>query len=925
MKSKLAKVFDWGKTKVAKKTVFFFSEGSEDDSSLFGNKGSKLCGMVRLGLPVPPGFIVSTQSCNEYLSKGSLDTDLHMELRNGVRELELQTGRNFSANVDTVHTFPLLFSIRSGAPVSMPGMMSTILNVGMNDAKFEQLAAASNNRRFALDCYRRFLQMFGDVVLGMDKEVYEKIIQEAKERRGIENDAMLRTDDLQFIVDRFKQLVTIPDDPWIQLEMAIEAIFKSWNTPRARKYRDIHNISDDMGTAVIVQSMVFGNMNSISGSGVVFTRNPSTGDKEMYGEYLWLAEGEDVVSGIRTPVKLDFLQLKQPTVYDTLVQCLNMLETHFKDAQDVEFTVENGILHILQTRTAKRSAPAAIAMAVAMVKEKLITEREAILRLDPKQMDALLHPMVDPLFRDENSTVVRSILLGKGLPASAGAVKGKIVFECSEAERCASDNEPCILCRDNTSADDISGLKAACGVLTMRGGMTSHAAVVMRGMGKSAVTAASNLILDLEKKELRTKDGKHTLHAGDIITIDGSSGLIFTGDVPMISSTASEEFRTVLQWSDKYKRLQVLANADTPEEVSKAAEFGAEGLGLCRTEHMFFSEDRITLLRQLILSDDMVERKNLLNRMIPYQQRDFLRIFRVMPGRQITVRLLDPPMHEFLPSPSRPGFEEALNELCSSLHMDVDDCRRRIFDLQEVNPMLGFRGCRLGVVYPEIVEMQVAAIIGAAIEADKEGLRVGLQIMIPLVFSEHEVDYIIAIINRVRRELCRMEGVHEGSLFLQIGSMLETPRACLRADRITSIDEVEFLSFGSNDLTQMMLGLSRDDTQQFMPHYLKHNIIAFDPFECLDTQGVGAMVDLAVRKARKTDPNIKMGICGEHGADASSIRFFDSIGLDYISCNPYQVPGAKVAAAQSHIWETSSGGSQKRNLQQISKTIFGLS
>lgn len=919
--------------------------------------------MFRLGLPVPPGFVITTETCTDFFNQqGKTQTQLSTVLvdqyTKAIHELEKQTGKYFGgvqvgkqgiiSTLEQINTIPLLLSVRSGAAVSMPGMMDTILNLGINEELVLIMARLSNNPRWAFDTYRRFLSMFGTVVLGAEKSKYEEVMEKARKRRGVEYDSMLTMSDLQTVVKHFKEIATVPDDPWEQLQMAIEAVFCSWYSPRAVKYRDIHGISNDLGTAVTVQSMVYGNMNMRSGSGVAFTRNPATGEKVFYGEYLNNAEGEDVVAGIRTPMTVQDLQLEQPTVYDQLSHIERLLERHYRDMQDIEFTVENGVLFILQTRRGKRTALAAVRIAVSMVQEKLITERDALMRIDPYQMDFFLHPMIDPVCDPET---LSDRFIGEGLAASAGAACGVLAFTCEDAEEFRKNKVNCILCRNETSADDIAGLNAAIGVLTIHGGVTSHAAVVMRGMGKPAVTGANRMSVRVvasstgEKDEsaqvaaadktatvgaagkseqgapsptgfvmelvgMRSNGNTAILRKGDVVTIDGSSGKVYFGEVPTVIAGRDANYQTVLKWADKYKRMQVLVNAETFDDVQRGLIMGAEGVGLVRTEHMFFEKTRLDLFRQMILSATTEDRCACLMKMLPMQQQDFTNIFRMMSNRQVTVRLLDPPLHEFLPKRNQTTlesftYEEELLELSARLGISLDECVSRISALTESNPMLGFRGCRLSVVYPEITEMQTRAIFGAALDCMKEGITVSPQIMIPLVCSDHEVSYIVPIIRNAYALVCEQyssvygdQGYH---LNYSIGCMLEVPRAFLRAERIAAEKHIDFVSIGTNDLTQMVFGFSRDDTQRFMPAYLENHILAKDPFISLDIRGVGSLVTLAINKCKKANPAIKVGICGEHAGDPASIQFFNKIGLDYVSCSPSRIPIAKMAAAQAHI------------------------
>lgn len=917
--------FDWSHPD--KKRIYFFSEGTAEDKNLLGNKGANLCEMFRLGLPVPPGFIITTETCvdffnnnnnkNNKLSQNSkLSQTLINQYTKAVHELEKQSGKTFGGiqigktgminKMEQITTIPLLLSVRSGAAVSMPGMMDTILNLGMNEELVQIMARLSNNARWAYDCYRRFIQMFGTVVYNIDKKKYDDILDNIKTKRNVCCDSLLTVSDLQIVIQEFKQLAEIPIDPWEQLQLAIEAVFNSWFSPRAVKYRDIHNIAEDLGTAVTVQSMVYGNMNIRSGSGVAFTRNPGTGDKVFFGEYLNNAEGEDVVAGVRTPVSVDELRGEQPKVYEQLTHIQSLLERHYRDMQDIEFTVENAVLFILQTRRGKRTAMASVKIAVDMVDEKLITERDALMRIDAYQMDFFLHPMLDP-----SAQMTEKFLIGKGLAASAGAAIGRVALTCEKAQEYNNNNTNCILVRQETSADDITGLHAAIGVLTIHGGVTSHAAVVMRGMGKSAVTGARNMYIkdgilvgeDLNGKAVQISEGT-------TITIDGSTGNVYLGEMPTVISGKNEHYQRILKWADKYKRIQVLVNAETVDDIRKSQEYGAEGVGLCRTEHMFFHPERLFLFRLMILSDSYEQRCRYLADMLPLQQEDFRQIFRLMPNRQVTVRLLDPPLHEFLPVRQKDDsmafdHEEDLLKIASELGITLELLLSRIQAMKESNPMMGFRGCRLSIVYPEITEMQTKAIIGAALDVMREGVVVRPEIMIPLVCSDHEVNEIVPIIHKAHDEVCaRYASVYGDPGFhvnYSIGCMVEVPRACIRADRIAGCRDVKFVSIGSNDLTQLVFGFSRDDTQRFMGNYVDRHIVSRDPFQSIDVRGVGSLINLAVSKCKKMDPLIKIGICGEHGGDPLSIHFFNKIGVDYVSCSPCRIPIAKLAAAQAHI------------------------
>jgi len=914
--SGIGKLFEWARPH--KKLIYYLNEGTIEDKHLLGNKGANLCEMHRIGMPVPPAFIITAQSCLDFFRQeggtaAGLEEHLVKDYTKAVHELEAQTGKVFGGDQKLPTGSgkhnpkePLLLSVRSGAAASMPGMMDTVLNLGINDEIVDILARMSNNPRWAFDTYRRFLQMFGNVVLGIDKRRYEEVLEDIRAKRNVPHDSLLSMADWVEVIKRYKTIAEVPSDPWDQLRMAVQAVFNSWYSPRACKYRDIHGMTELLGTAVNVQSMVYGNMNNSSGSGVAFTRNPTTGAKEMYGEFLFNAEGEDVVSGVRTPVKLSELREMQPSLYDSLRHIESQLERHYRDMQDIEFTVENNTLYMLQTRTGKRTARAAVNIAVAMVGERLITEREALLRIDPKQMDFFTHSMIDATFANPEDPKVAECTLARGLAASSGAAVGKVVFTNEQAEESCAAHEACILVRLETSADDIGGMQAATGVLTLRGGLTSHAAVVMRGMGKPAVTGAQDLYIDPDAGTVCSRSGG-SIKLGDTITIDGSTGLVYIGAMPTVSVGQDDNFRTVMDWADKYKRMRVLANAETPTDVEAADRMGAEGVGLCRTEHMFFHPSRIDLFRHMILSNTHEERASCLLKLLPMQTDDFARIFRIMGDRQITVRLLDPPLHEFLPDPYSRTFEEEIERVASRGGIPPDQCRQRVLDMQESNPMLGFRGSRLSIVHPEITEMQTKAVVAAAIQCRREGIAVSPQIMIPLVCTDHEVDIITPVILAAAESVCAAEGPPYSleMLGIQIGSMIEVPRACIRADRIAQAAHVDFISVGSNDLTQCMFGFSRDDTSLFMSTYLDKHLIAQDPFVSIDIPGVGGMIQMAVKRAKRANPKVKVGVCGEHGGDPSSVHFFDQIGVDYVSCSPYRIPIAKVAAAQAHIKQCS--------------------
>ncbi|MEP5766401.1 MAG: pyruvate, phosphate dikinase [Halieaceae bacterium] len=860
------------------KRVYLFNEGSKDDRDLLGGKGANLCEMTSMGLPVPYGFIITTPTCREYFEAGNkLPRHLQTEYNVALKLVEDKMGSQFG-DPDN----PLLFSVRSGAPVSMPGMMNTILNLGMNDSIAEGLARKTGNPRFAYDSYRRFIQMFANVVLGVDGDPFEEEIERYKAEHGKTLDTEMDADDWKAIVNVYKELVNFPQDPAVQLRQAIEAVFLSWNTPRAIVYREMHNIPETIGTAVCVQAMVFGNFGDTSGSGVAFTRNPSTGDKSFFGEFLVNAAGEDVVAGIRTPEPISHLEQEMPGIYRELFENQQRLEQHYRDMQDLEFTIQEGKLYMLQTRSGKRTGRASIKIAVDMVNEGLIDEKEALLRVSPEHVEAFLHPMVDPAHKRD--------IVASGLPASPGGATGKVVFSADEAVVVAEDGTPVVLVRRETTPEDIHGMKVAEGILTELGGMTSHAAVVARGMGVCAITGCDSLSIDYAAGTVTTREGV-VIKRGDTITLDGSNGDVMLGDIPKTEASSSDDFQTLLSWADKYRRLKVRANAETREDAAKARELGAEGIGLCRTEHMFFEADRIDLMRGMILSEDKEEREGYLQQLLQFQKADMLALFEVMHDLPVTVRLLDPPLHEFLPH-----SEEDIKALAGRIGKSAESIRETTRSLHEVNPMLGFRGCRLSVVHPEVTEMQVEAIISAAIEAKEAGYNPYPEIMIPLVINVREIRMITEIIERGI-----LKAMHEKQVSIpyKIGTMMETPRACLGAKRLAPA--VEFMSFGTNDLTQMTYGFSRDDVGKFVPTYLNRKLIDRDPFVTLDQRAVGRLMKMAIKDSKLRKKGIKYGICGEHGGDPVSIQFCHEIGLDYVSCSPFRVPVARIAAAQANV------------------------
>ncbi|UTW45715.1 pyruvate, phosphate dikinase [bacterium SCSIO 12696] len=866
------------------KRVYLFNEGSKDDKELLGGKGANLCEMTNLGLPVPYGFVITTPTCQEFFDSGNqLPPQLDQEYRVALELVEQEMGARFGDPEN-----PLLFSVRSGAAISMPGMMNTILNLGLNDDIAAGLAKKTANPRFAYDCYRRFIQMFGDVVLGVDGEKFEHEIEAYKKAHGKAQDVDMTAEDWQAVINTFKTLVDFPQDPYEQLRLAIEAVFLSWYTPRAQVYREMNNIPESLGTAVNVQAMVFGNFGDDSGSGVAFTRNPSTGEKAFFGEFLFNAAGEDVVAGIRTPEPIDALRQRLPDVYDELYRTQAMLEQHYRDMQDIEFTVQQGRFYMLQTRSGKRTGHAAIGMAVDMVNEGLISEKEALLRVTPEHVEALLHPMLDPAAKTEP--------VATGLPASPGGATGCVVFSADEAVARSGEGQKVVLVRRETTPEDIHGMKVAEGILTELGGMTSHAAVVARGMGVCAITGCGSLTIDYSAGTATTESGV-VMRRGDVITLDGSTGEVMLGEIAKMEASASEDFQTILGWADRYRRLKVRANAETPEDAAKARELGAQGIGLCRTEHMFFAADRIDVMRAMVLSETVEERRQHLAKLKEFQQADMLGLFKEMAGLPVTIRLLDPPLHEFLPHDG-----DSLEGLVASTGKSEQQIKAISQRLSEVNPMLGFRGCRLSVVFPEITEMQIDAIFSAAIEAAEKGYRPMPEIMIPLVVNVREIRLVTDIIDqRIRRLLDKQRF----SIPYKIGTMMETPRACLGAKRLAPA--VEFMSFGTNDLTQMTYGFSRDDAGTFIPSYLDKKLIEHDPFVSLDQRAVAKLMKMAIRDSKRAKKGLKYGICGEHGGDPISVKFCHKLGLDYVSCSPFRVPVARIAAAQAWVMEDADG------------------
>ena len=871
------------------KYVYAFKEGNASMRNLLGGKGANLAEMTNLGLPIPQGFTVTTEACTEYYNCGKkISKEIEEEIFKAIGELEKIQGKKFGDNED-----PLLVSVRSGARASMPGMMDTILNLGLNDEAVEGFAKKTNNPRFAYDSYRRFIQMYSDVVMEVNKSFFEKIIDELKEELGVHYDTELNVEDLKELVKRFKKVYSdhmngeeFPQDAREQLMGAVKAVFRSWDNPRAIVYRRMNDIPGDWGTAVNVQAMVFGNMGDTSGTGVAFTRNPSTGEKGIYGEYLINAQGEDVVAGVRTPQPITKLAEDLPECYEEFIKIATKLENHYKDMQDMEFTIQEGKLYFLQTRNGKRTAQAAINIACDLVDEGMITPEEAILRIDAKSLDQLLHPMFD---KDE---LAKGEVIGSALPASPGAAAGKIYFNAEDAKNAGKGGrgERVILVRLETTPEDIEGMVASQGVLTVRGGMTSHAAVVARGMGTCCVSGCGEIKINEEKKEFTL--GNYTFHEGDYISLDGSTGKIYKGDIKTVPASVTGNFGRIMAWADENRRLKVRTNADNPRDTKKAVELGAEGIGLCRTEHMFFEEDRIPKIRKMILSETVEDREKALNELIPFQKGDFKAMYKVLNGLPMTVRYLDPPLHEFLPTE-----EEDIIALAKDMNISVEKLKEKISDLHEFNPMMGHRGCRLAVTYPEIAKMQTRALMEAAIEvSEEEGIEIVPEIMIPLVGEEKELKFVKDIVVETA-ELVKKE--KNSDMQYHIGTMIEIPRAALTADAIAK--EAEFFSFGTNDLTQMTFGFSRDDAGKFLDSYYQNKIYESDPFAKLDQTGVGQLVKMAVEKGRKTRPNIKLGICGEHGGEPSSIEFCNRIGLDYVSCSPFRVPIARLAAAQATI------------------------
>lgn len=871
-----------------KKLVYPFQEGNLEMKSLLGGKGANLSEMTKIGLPVPSGFTITTEACNQYYKHGAqLWIELKEEILKELKMLEAITGKEFGSKVN-----PLLISVRSGAVVSMPGMMDTILNLGLNDQSVEGIAKATNNERFAYDSYRRFIQMFGDVALNIEKYKFDTIFEKRKKDKNIEKDTDLTTEDLKDITMEFKKVIKkesgkeFPQNSEEQLFIAVEAVFESWDNPRAKIYRKLHDIPDDLGTAVNIQSMVFGNMGENCGTGVAFTRNPSTGEKKLFGEFLLNAQGEDVVAGIRTPEQIHALKGKMPKVYEEFVSVTELLEKHYRDMQDIEFTIENEKLYMLQTRTGKRTAMAAVNIAIDMVEEGLITKEEAILRIEPTQLDQFLHPTF------EEAALKKATVITKGLPASSGAATGKIYFTPEDVIKAKGADEKAILVRVETSPEDIGGMAAAEGILTAKGGMTSHAAVVARGMGKCCVAGASEIRIDNINKVMKV--GNKKFKEGDYISLDGNEGIVYEGKIKTRTPELSGNFAVLMEWADEFRKLKVRTNADTDRDAKQALEFGAEGIGLCRTEHMFFEKSRISIVRQMILSTTLEDREKALAQLLPMQREDFINIFREMKGLPVTVRLLDPPLHEFLPSEKKD-----IVQLAEEMGISEEKLLDVINDLQEVNPMLGHRGCRVAVTYPEIYAMQARAILEAAIDVcQSTGHGIIPEIMVPLVGEVKEFEYVKEIITDVANSVFEENNIRIPYL---VGTMIEIPRACITADEIA--ENAEFFSFGTNDLTQMTFGFSRDDAGKFIREYMDKKIFEKDPFQRIDRKGVGKLMQMAVDLGKTARPDIQLGICGEHGGEPNSIEFCHLIGLDYVSCSPYRVPIAKLAAAQAAIIE----------------------
>ena len=869
------------------KYVYMFTEGSKDMRNLLGGKGANLAEMTNIGLPVPRGFTVTTEACTKYYEDGEkLNSSIIEEIESKIKELEKITGKTMG---DTKN--PLLVSVRSGARASMPGMMDTVLNLGLNDEVAKGFSEVTNNPRFVYDSYRRFIQMFADVVMGFPKSSFERLFDKIKEEKNVEYDTELTADDLKEVIEIYKgeykkyANADFPQDPKEQLIEAVKAVFRSWNNDRAITYRRLNDIPGEWGTAVNVQEMVYGNKGETSGTGVAFTRNPATGENKLYGEYLMNAQGEDVVAGIRTPKSIETLKEVMPECYEEFKKICKILEDHYRDMQDMEFTIEDGKLFMLQTRNGKRTAKAALKIAVDLVNEGMISKEEALLKIEPKQLDQLLHPNFD------DASLKAAKVIATGLAASPGAATGKLCFTAEDVIKMHEAGEKdLILARLETSPEDIEGMNLAHGILTVRGGMTSHAAVVARGMGTCCVSGCGDIIVDEENKTLKLKDGT-TFHEGDYISLDGSTGNVYGEQIKTVEPEISGNFETIMEWADATRKLKIRTNADTPRDALQARKFGAEGIGLCRTEHMFFEEERIFNFRRMITATTLEAREEALEKILPYQRDDFEGLFRAMDGYTVTIRFLDPPLHEFLPH-----TDEEIKPLAESLGMTFEALKNRVESLKEFNPMMGHRGCRLAITYPEIAKMQTRAVIEAAINVQNEGKTVIPEIMIPLVGTVKELKYVKNIVVETANEIIKEKGA---DLKYEVGTMIEIPRAALTADEIA--EEAEFFSFGTNDLTQMTFGFSRDDATKFLGDYYKKKILEQDPFATIDQTGVGKLVAMAAELGRKTRPNIHLGICGEHGGDPKSIDFCHRVGLDYVSCSPFRVPVARLAAAQAAI------------------------
>ncbi len=867
------------------KYVYLFKEADGDRKDLFGGKGANLAKMTSWGMPVPQGFTITTEACTKYYEDGKMIAEsIVEEIFDALAKIEADAGKKFGDEKN-----PFLVSVRSGARASMPGMMDTILNLGLNDVSVKGLATKTGNPRFAYDCYRRFIQMFSDVVMGTPKTEFEKIIDKVKAEKGVKSDTELTAEDLQTLIALFKEVYfkdqgsEFPQDPKVQLIEAVKAVFRSWDNPRAVVYRRMNDIPGSWGTAVNVQSMVFGNMGDTSGTGVAFTRDPSTGEKKLYGEYLMNAQGEDVVAGIRTPMTIDHLAQTNKAVYDQFVEIADRLEKANKDMQDMEFTIEEGRLYMLQTRNGKRTARAAIKIACDLVDEGMITEKEALLKIEPKQLDSLLHPQFD------GKAMKKATPIAKGLPASPGAACGKISFTAEEAVERAEKGEKVVLVRLETSPEDIEGMYKAEGVLTVRGGMTSHAAVVARGMGACCVAGCGDVKIDEEKRVIYI--GGKTYTDQDYLSLDGSTGNVYGEQIPTEQASVSGDFAKIMEWADKYRALKVRTNADTPNDAATAVRFGAEGIGLCRTEHMFFAEDRIPAVREMIVSKTVEERKKALAKLLPMQREDFIGLYTAMAGRPVTIRFLDPPLHEFVPHK-----DEEIAELAKTMGLTFEELKETVEGLHEFNPMMGHRGCRLAVTYPEIAEMQTQAVIEAALAVRKNGIEIIPEIMIPLVGEIKELKYVKEVVVETAERVLKE---NNAQMEYNIGTMIEIPRAALTADEIAK--EAEFFSFGTNDLTQMTFGFSRDDAGKFLDEYYGKKIFESDPFARLDQIGVGKLMKIAIEGGKSTRPDIKLGICGEHGGDPSTIEYCHNVGLTYVSCSPFRVPVARLAAAQANI------------------------